>query len=449
MENAVLRHNAKVLKAEMAWLEQVIDTRFRLYFGHDTTYTKIQDVKPPKFGKTKAMYPELIEELDADFEERFVIALAFSPLVQPQLLDVFFVKNSAYDREFTEFGGVKGSQSCFLPTIETALWVLGGDDLEDRFDAFRLFSSDARLVSTGVLSIDPQQNSEAPLGQRLTISSEFVQAFTTGHIQKPDFNSDFPAKRIITALEWDDVVLDKSTLDQIEEIQAWIQYGHILMSDWGMSKKLQPGYHSLFYGPPGTGKTLTASLLGKSTGRDVYRIDLSAVISKYIGETEKNLSKIFDRAENKEWILFFDEADALFGKRTSVSDAHDRYANQEVSYLLQRMEAFNGVVILASNMRDSLDDAFSRRFQNIIPFSIPKPPERLKLWEKAFSPKVVLDKKVKLGKIANEYSMAGGSIMNVVRFSSLMALRRESNVIMLADIEQGIKREFQKEGRTV
>lgn len=449
MENTVLKDNAKVLKAEMAWLEQVIDTRFRLYFGHDTTFKRISDVALPKFGKTTSLYAETMGDENYLFEDRLVVALALAPFIQPQLLDVFFVKNSAYDREFSEFGGIKTSSNCFLPTIETALFILAGEDLELRFAAMQVFSSVGQLVRTGLLSLEPVSGNDSPLGSKLVLAAEFIQAFTSGQIQQPDYNSDFPAKRIETQLTWSDVVLEKSVIEQVEEIKAWIQYGPTLMNDWGMAKMLQPGYHSLFYGPPGTGKTLTATLLGRSTGRDVYRVDLSAVISKYIGETEKNLSKIFDRAENKSWILFFDEADALFGKRTSVSDAHDRYANQEVSYLLQRMEAFNGIVILASNMKDSMDDAFMRRFQNIIPFAIPKPAERLKLWTKAFSAKAELENKVNLKRIANDYSMAGGAIMNVVRYSSLMALRRKNNIIKLNDIEVGISREFRKEGRSV
>jgi len=131
-------------------------------------------------------------------------------------------------------------------------------------------------------------------------------------------------------------------MEEVEEIKAWIEHRQTLMRDWGLEKQIKPGFRSLFYGPPGTGKTFTASLLGKSTGLDVYRIDLSLVVSKYIGETEKNLSTVFDQAERNDWILFFDEADALFGKRTQVSSSHDRYANQEVAYLLQRVEDFCG-----------------------------------------------------------------------------------------------------------
>ena len=193
---------------------------------------------------------------------------------------------------------------------------------------------------------------------------------------------------------------------------------------------------------------MTSSLLGKVTGRDVYRIDLSMVISKYIGETEKNLEKVFQKAEYKNWILFFDEADALFGKRTKISDAHDRFANQEVSYLLQRVEEYSGVVILASNLKSNLDDAFTRRFQSIIHFPMPNTGDRLLLWQKGFSDKTELESNISLDKIAREYEMSGGSIMNVVRYATLMALKNGSRVIRSDELLNGIRREFQKEGKT-
>ena len=203
----------------------------------------------------------------------------------------------------------------------------------------------------------------------------------------------------------------------------------------------------MFYGPPGTGKTLTAALLGKISGLEVYRIDLSMVVSKYIGETEKNLEKIFQQAEFKNWILFFDEADALFGKRTSINDAHDRFANQEVSYLLQRVEDYAGVVILASNMRSNIDEAFVRRFESIIYFPMPRAGERMRLWSNAFSVKSELDEKINFREISSSYELSGGSIMNVVRYATLMSLKKNTNLISAEDIFDGIRKEFQKEGK--
>ncbi|MEM7382537.1 MAG: ATP-binding protein, partial [Bacteroidota bacterium] len=239
------------------------------------------------------------------------------------------------------------------------------------------------------------------------------------------------------------------TLSMVKEIETWIKHGATLLQDWKMDSKIRPGYRALFYGPPGTGKSMTASLLGKSTGQEVYRIDLSMVISKYIGETEKNLARVFDKAEHKQWILFFDEADALFGKRSETKDSHDRYANQEVAYLLQRIESFNGIAILASNLKQNLDKAFTRRFEALIHFPMPGPQERFLIWQKGFSSKAKLAEDLHLPTIAQRFELSGGAIMNVIRFVSLEAIRNNSNQITQRSIHEGIKREMIKEGKVL
>ena len=216
-----------------------------------------------------------------------------------------------------------------------------------------------------------------------------------------------------------------------------------------MRTKLKPGYKVLFHGPPGTGKTLTAALLGKLYKLDVYRIDLSMVISKYIGDTEKNLEKVFKKAENKNWILFFDEADSLFGKRSHISDAHDKYANQEISYLLQRLEDYPGLVILASNMRSNVDEAFTRRLQAVIHFPKPQARERFQIWLNAFSRQCTPPSREELARLAELYELTGGAIISVVQFASLLALSRDDKTITIEDLLQGVKKELRKEGKTI
>lgn len=171
-----------------------------------------------------------------------------------------------------------------------------------------------------------------------------------------------------TGQSWKELALDKEALTQVAEIKNWLKQSASININRSLKKKMKPGFRALFYGASGTGKTSTAALIGKELNKEVYKIDLSQVVSKYIGETEKNLELVFASAKDKDWILFFDEADALFGKRTDVKDAHDRYANQEVSYLLQRMEEYNGLAILATNMKSNIDPAFTRRFNAIIHF---------------------------------------------------------------------------------
>jgi SpoVK/Ycf46/Vps4 family AAA+-type ATPase len=205
----------------------------------------------------------------------------------------------------------------------------------------------------------------------------------------------------------------------------------------------------LFYGPPGTGKTLTASLIGDTVGADVYRIDLSMVVSKYIGETEKNLANVFDQAESKNWILFFDEADALFGKRTQASSSNDRHANQEISYLLQRVEDFPGVVILASNIKANIDEAFSRRFQSVVYFPMPDAEHRLLLWKRILGNLKNLPLDISFKRLAESYELSGGAITNVVRYGAISTLQMKRTVMLEDDLVEGATRELRKEGKTV
>ena len=284
---------------------------------------------------------------------------------------------------------------------------------------------------------------------RLVLDPEIVEQLTTGKVSKPRFTIEFPAEYVETEMEWDDLVLHPGTLQQIREIENWIKYNDRLLHEWGMKKKIKPGYRALFYGPPGTGKTLTATLLGKYTGKEVFRIDLSRVVSKYIGETEKNLSRLFDKAEHKNWILFFDEADALFGKRTDIRDAHDKYANQEVAYLLQRIEGFNGLVILATNQRGNIDDAFIRRFQTIVHFPIPRPEERYQIWCKTIPRQIEIAGDVDLLQVASRFELSGAGILNVVHYLAVEVIADQSLCVDLKRLESAIMREFIKEGKVV
>jgi SpoVK/Ycf46/Vps4 family AAA+-type ATPase len=282
---------------------------------------------------------------------------------------------------------------------------------------------------------------------RLVLEDEYVELFTSGKIQKPRLSSDFPAELIETGLNWDDLVLQEKTMTEIRLIETWLKYNDQLLGKWKMKDKIKPGFRVLFYGPPGTGKTLTACLLGKYTKRDVFRIDLSVVVSKYIGETEKNLSKLFDKAANKEWILFFDEADAIFGKRTQVRDAHDKYANQEVSYLLQRIESHPGLVILASNMKGNIDPSFTRRFNTIIEFDNPGLPERLRLWQNYLKTAPPIDSGLTLEELARKYQLTGANIVNVIHYAGLQTMAKGSPVIITEELLDGVRREYIKEGR--
>ncbi len=452
MVNA-LSDNARDLSEDLHWFAKVLDCRLKDYFASALKGNKgfeLSALAPPELKDSHSFYAQFIQHYELTIAERLILLLAFIPHIRPQLLDLLWSKNEASERGFTEFGGMQSTvHGGFIPTGETANFIIAADDLRTRFELTGLFEGDHFFARHNILKLSSTSPDEPLLSGRILLSPEFLQRFTTGMERKPQFSSEFPARLIETKLVWESLILPAAILDQLDEIRQWILHGDKLLEDWEMASKLRPGFTALFYGPSGTGKTLSASLIGKQCERDVYKIDLSLIVSKYIGETEKNLAKVFDLAEHKNWILFFDEADALFGKRTKVDDSHDRYANQEISFLLQRIEEFNGVVILASNMKGNIDDAFLRRFHTVISFPMPKPDQRNRIWEKAFSPKSVLEESIDLARVAEKYDLSGGTIMNVVRYASLKTLSRHQNTIRLEDLEEGIRRELQKQGKTV
>ncbi|QDK82127.1 ATP-binding protein [Spirosoma sp. KCTC 42546] len=407
-------------------------------------------VLPDLQREVPTVLSQLIAAAQLDEAELIILLLTLIPHLQPGFFDTIIREHLPDGGEFPEFGGVRGtSHRGLLPTGETALFILAGNDLEKRLMLYDLFSSDHFFARERILYLEDVKPGEPRLSGRLILDPDYVELFTTGRVSAPAMSMHFPAQRISTDMEWNDLVLPTPIFTQIRDIEHWIHHYDTLRTEWQMSHRLKPGYRVLFYGPPGTGKTLTATLLGKYTNRDVYRVDLSLVVSKYIGETEKNLANLFDKAHAKNWILFFDEADALFGKRTETRDAHDRYANQEVAFLLQKIEEFDGLVILASNLKNNIDPAFARRFQAMIHFPLPNATERLVLWQKSIPSAVRLDPELPVEHLSGRYELSGAAILNIVQFCSLRALSRQEDILTATDVIEGIRLEFQKEGKLV
>ena len=273
------------------WFQRVLDVSIRLYFRQECDLSSVYDIALPKAGPLwKALLPE---QVDPTFDEWMVLMLALMPHLSPQVLDIFFVHNKNFDRPYTEFGGWKGlSHGGFLPTGETAVFLLAGDRVERRLEVVRLFREEHWFHMYHVVGLEGAGNGEPFLSGQLRISEDFLYRLSFEGEYKPDYNMGFPAKRISTALNWEDAVLPYYVREELEEINNWITGHRVILSDWGLSRFLKAGYRTLFYGPPGTGKTLCATLIGKKNGMDVYRIDLSMIVSKYIGETENNLAKI-------------------------------------------------------------------------------------------------------------------------------------------------------------
>ena len=453
--------DAATLEAELEWLARVIELRLARYF--DATAPSSPElpgalVPPPELatrtdGRSGGSYGAAVLHHQLDPTERLLMALALAPQLRPQLLDVLATLNPQTQRPFTEFGAHIGPGGALLPTVETACFLLAGDNIGARLRALQRLAPMQRLAQSDLIHVGPPAGDAATratlLHGLLQASASFLALALPGPALPQLADHSALASRVTTGLCWDDLVLPASTLAQLDDIGLWLTHGPRLLNDWGLGRRISAGHVSLFHGPPGTGKTLSACLLGERCGREVHRVDLSLVASKYIGETEKNLSRLFDTAERDGHLLFFDEADALFGKRTGVGDSHDRYANQEVSYLLQRIEAFSGVVVLASNMKQNIDDAFLRRFQSVIHFPLPKAAERLRLWREAIPAEVRLEPALDLERLAQQFELSGGTILNVLRYACLRAMARGDAVLRAEDTSEGVRRELLKEGRTV
>ena len=437
--------SSKNIPEYFLFFEDVLRKRLN-HFLQEKNDTQLSSQKI-QFTYYDSIDDHLLDNDTVSIEVLVILLLTLASHIKPNLIDSIIQEYFPQGGDFPEFGGVRGANHRgLLPTGETAQFILAGNDIAKRLEV-QLLLMEGILVKENILFLETVKEGEPLMSGRLILSPEWISKILLGKEIPPRFSPDFPAKLITTKMDWSDLVINSRTAQQIQDIKVWLDNHKMLLNDWGMRKRIKPGYRALFYGPPGTGKTLTASLLGKEFNKDVYRIDLSQVVSKYIGETEKNLEKIFQKAESKDWILFFDEADALFGKRSNVQSAHDKYANQEVSYLLQRVEDFPGLIILASNYKTNIDSAFVRRFNAIIHFPMPGHQERFELWNSSKPVQASFENEAELWNIAVKYELSGSAILSVIQYASLQALNKSTTVLSKEALMEGIKREYEKEER--
>ncbi len=482
--------NSTYLYEEFQYLEKLIIYRLNNYF-----FTEQDNIEPtiPDLDKWQLPITDFIKANNLTHSEAIVILIALAPHIIPGLFDKAIDYKIGASGDFPGIGGVRGKNSrFFLPTGETALFLISDNNIEKRLIVQQFFGAEHIFWEKKILWLEDMQNAEPAMHGKLTMSADYIDLFIYGTHKSPQFSISFPARKISPTKEMNqptikNLVISEELHEQINEIKSWLIYNDKLMNEYEMKGKLKKGYRTLFYGPPGTGKTFTARILGAELNKEVYKIDLSMIVSKYIGETEKNLELLFARAEDKGWILFFDEADALFGKRTNVRDAHDKYANQEVSYLLQRIEDYNGLIILATNMKNNIDDAFIRRFNAILKFPFPDAAQRSLIWQKSFPENALFVTKqtnieekdgrkkveekylpVNIADLVKRYEMSGGNIINVVHYAGIKAVEKlsveeklqkkiyhdlsleETNkklIFYLSDVMNGIKRELTNEGK--
>jgi adenylate kinase family enzyme len=333
--------------------------------------------------------------------------------------------------------------------------------LAEQFRAWRALTSESitaadlhRLTSLHPLPLDAI-GSACRLARGLAAVEGGAGAMTVEHLQQAcraqariEVNS--LARRVEPRLGWHDLVLPAPQLEQLRAVCSQARHASPVYGAWCFERamSLGRGLNVLFSGPPGTGKTMAAEVIANDLNVDLLRIDLSQIVSKYIGETEKNLRQLFAQAASANAILLFDEADALLGKRSAVKDAHDRYANTEVAYLLQKMEEYAGISILSTNLRQNIDEAFTRRMRFIIEFPFPEDEDRLRIWHAVWPREVPLASDVDLPRLAQLFRLSGGSIRNVALAAAFLAAEQGEPVAM-RHLMRATKREQQKMGRLV
>ncbi len=424
--------NARALAAELHWLTESV--RHAVQVATGSSASDVVVTPPPLAGDS--WYGRLVGEAGLSDAERLITILALAPELGPGLLDQLRKEAGPI------LGGRDhGHNAGLVPTVQTALFALASNNLLYNLVGRRLFDEAGPLRARRLIRLDPAGPSEPLHSAALLPEPDVAEYVVSGRSSLPAFGEAFPARRLETRLEREDLILPANINQCLAEIGVWLDHNKELLDRF---RHVRPGFRALFYGPPGTGKTLAAALLGKERGLPVYRLDLSQVVSKYIGETEKNLERIFSMAQDREWILFFDEADALFAKRGDVNNANDRYANQGTAYLLQRLESFPGLVILATNLRNNLDKALARRLNLTVYFPLPDATTRRRIWETALedlepAPDYSYDR------LASE-ELSGGQIVNVVARLALGAIQAGSNTVSADAITLALEQEHTRYG---
>lgn len=445
-----LEKNSAVLEHEFEWLSMLANLRENEIINNTPLIPSLEQIVPP-IPDGDGPYATLVRKMQLKPAERILLLLALEVHYQPLMTNerMLNAKNKS-PLVFHAHGYYQDPNTAqYYPSMKSALFLACGINPTRWRIAEQEIMLRGKLLHEQIITLQDTDH-RGRIGNRLThlidLAPEYMNYFLHGQRPRPDFGKGFPAKWVTTNLTWDHLVLNQLSLNEISDVMDWVEHGKEVISR--SKKQVNRSYPCLFYGPPGTGKSFAAKLIGKQYNRDVFRIDLSMIVSKYIGETEKNLAHLFARAQGKNWILFFDEADSLFGKRTGISDSKDKWANLEMSYLLQQMEEHEGLCILATNLRHNIDPAMTRRFQAMINFPWPKEQERKLIWQKSIPPGFEYDKKISFEKLS-KYDMSGAGIANVIKSSCIKSVKRGDFLLSPEDISRFIKIEFAKEGRTV
>lgn len=451
------------LSQELKWLQEVVKQRVeelenfyaaQLTAGPTNPIASFQGLPSLPTPPASTPYHRFLLERKLTAAERVLLLLAIARAIQPAVLHPLFDR-ATHSFLQAEFGGA-GTNGRFLPTLKTWLFLVAGLDLDQQqalllqvppthgFFVENILATASAKRRGGEEEYTEEDSNDDWTNQQIRLTQPYLRYFSGGAPPRLDEEPNFPATLSETSLSFEDVVLPPNVREALEDLIRYVEHYEQLFELAGVKGRIKESYVVVFSGTPGTGKTLTANLLGKKLKVPVYVVNLSRIVSKYIGETEKNLEKVFNRFSGQRCILFFDEADALFGRRTEVKEAKDRYANQEVAYLLQKIETFRGLVILATNVHDvesTFDRAFQRRIRRHIPFHFPESEEREILWAKAL-PAAFQYQEGLLEKLAKNYQLNGASIHNILSDALVDAVAQHTRILTPDLLEPAMKIDY-------
>ncbi len=394
-------------------------------------------------------YREFVLKHELNYAERLLLIMCFSAAYDTDVLGHFCGIDPDEKKQYQCLGGrIDQDSYVFYPTLQTLLFLLAGKDRRTSAKyLYHLRKRSKLFVEQIVYFVKKEEDTGYWPNREVRLDSTYYDYFLFSERPRLDAGDHFPARLLQTDKTFDDLILPENTIAHLKPAMDYLRNQKKVFEKEGASGKIKGGHVMMLYGPPGTGKTLTASIIGRHLGVDVYAIELSQIVSKYIGETEKNIDKVFERLQDKNCIIFFDEADALFGKRTEVKDAKDKYANQETSHLLQKVEQCNALIILASNFKQNLDDAFTRRILTYVHIPPPEEEERFKMWRKGI-PQAYEYEPVDLPeKLAKNYQLTGANITNIIKLSCFDAEDTGTHKLTKERLEHFIRKELLKENR--
>ncbi|MDQ3108741.1 MAG: ATP-binding protein [Bacteroidota bacterium] len=423
-----------ILGTEQSWLKSCIASRIAIFKKEQSKDSDIFTLNPPSIVEsTTDEYALLIRKHNFNNEERLLLALAMCNHFDPRTLNGFMESPQLQmvSRVLKSENGLSIS-----PTAETFFFLVAGENNKSYLSFHHYFSTDHPFYKDSILDLSESPSGISKFDGALNVPVSYRELLLYNKYQPPRFSSEFPAHLLSTKLDWSDLVLQPYTQNALNEMKNRLVYETDVRS-WEtatgrLGDHMRPGMRVLLYGASGQGKTFTTALLGKLLNRDVYRIDLSAIISKYVGETSKNLRSLFDTAERKDWIIFIDEGDALLGMRADLSSSQSSTAqsnNHDVAYILQRIETFDGIIIVATNLANNIDAAFERRFEGRILYQGLSAENQWKVWSNVWPMRLKMEEGSRIDAMLMDNSLSPASIVNVVQRIAIMMAEQKLAVV--------------------